>query len=107
MCLCRLKEALPEGTKVTILADRGFGDAKLFGFLKKLGFEHVIRFRGDIFVTAADGETRRAEDCVGAGRATRGSSRREPRAPENLAQLKAPRRRRRCNSAYLPWEATN
>ena len=60
MCLCRLKEALPEGTKVTILADRGFGDAKLFGFLKKLGFEHVIRFRGDIFVTAADGETRRA-----------------------------------------------
>ena len=33
MCLNRLKEALPEGTKVTILADRGFGDAKLFRFL--------------------------------------------------------------------------
>ncbi len=67
MCLSRLKEALPEGTKATLLADRGFGDAKLFGFLAELGFAYVIRFRGDTFVTAADGETRRAEDWVGAG----------------------------------------
>ena len=57
----------PTETKVTILADRGFGDAKLFGFLEELGFDYVIRFRGDIFVTAADGETRRAEDWVGVG----------------------------------------
>jgi hypothetical protein len=70
MCLSHLKDALPEGTKVTILADRGFGDAKLFRFLGELGFAYVIRFRGDVFVTAADGETRRAEDWVGAlGRA--------------------------------------
>ena len=67
MCLSRLKEALFDGTKVTILADRGFGDAKLFGFLAELGFAYVIRFRGDTFVTASDGETRRAEDWVGAG----------------------------------------
>lgn len=67
MCLSRLKEALSDGTKVTILADRGFGDAKLFGFLAELGFAYVIRFRGDTFVTASDGETRRAEDWVGAG----------------------------------------
>jgi len=67
MCLIRLKEALSDGTKVTILADRGFGDAKLFGFLAELGFAYVIRFRGDTFVTASDGETRRAEDWVGAG----------------------------------------
>ncbi|MGB8364034.1 MAG: IS4 family transposase [Rhizomicrobium sp.] len=67
MCLGRLKEALSDGTKVTILADRGFGDAKLFGFLAELGFAYVIRFRGDTFVTASDGETRRAEDWVGAG----------------------------------------
>ena len=67
MCLSRLKEALPEEAKVTILADRGFGDVKLFGFLGELDFGYVIRFRGDIFVTAADGETRRAEDWVGAG----------------------------------------
>ena len=67
MCLSRLQEALPEGTKVTILADRGFGDVKLFSFLEELGFGYVIRFRGDIFVTAADGETRRAEAWVGVG----------------------------------------
>jgi hypothetical protein len=69
-CLVRLAQALPEGTKVTILADRGFGDVKLFGFLDELGFGYVIRFRGDTYVTAADGETRRAKDWVGAnGRA--------------------------------------
>jgi hypothetical protein len=67
MCLSRLKEALSDGTKVTILADRGCGDANLFGFLAELGFAYVIRFRGDTFVTASDGETRRAEDWVGAG----------------------------------------
>ncbi len=67
MCLNRLQEALPEGTKVTVLADRGFGDVKLFSFLEELGFGYVIRFRGDIFVTAADGETRRAEAWVGVG----------------------------------------
>ena len=65
MCLVRLKEALPDDVKATILADRGFGDAKLFGFLGKIGFEYVVRFRGDVFVTAADGETRRAEDFIG------------------------------------------
>jgi hypothetical protein len=32
-CLARLKECLPEGVAVTILADRGFGDVKLFAFL--------------------------------------------------------------------------
>ena len=65
MCLVRLKEALGGGVKATILADRGFGDAKLFGFLGKLGFEYVVRFRGGTFVTAGDGETRRAEDFIG------------------------------------------
>jgi len=33
-CLDRLSEALPAGTRVTILADRGFGDHKLFDYLK-------------------------------------------------------------------------
>jgi len=65
MCLVRLKEALSDDVKATILADRGFGDAKLFGFLGKIGFEYVVRFRGNVFVTAADGETRRAQDFVG------------------------------------------
>jgi len=37
-CLVRLKELVPEGCRVTILADRGFGDQNLFGFLAELGF---------------------------------------------------------------------
>ena len=67
LCLSRLAEVLPEGVAVTILADRGFGDTKLFAFLDQLGFAYVIRFRGNIHVTAADGETRDAADWVGKG----------------------------------------
>jgi hypothetical protein len=65
LCLARLAEVLPMGVAVTILADRGFGDTKLFDYLKRLGFSYVIRFRGNIHVTAADAETRAAADWVG------------------------------------------
>jgi len=69
--LHRLKEVLPEGIQVTVLADRGFGDTKLYNFLQTdLGFNFVIRFRGNISVTDNRGETRGAQDWVGAnGRA--------------------------------------
>src|SRR5271167_1065690 len=67
LCLSRLAEVLPPGLAVTILADRGFGDTKLFAFLDELGFAYVIRFRGNIHVTAADGETRDAANWVGKG----------------------------------------
>jgi hypothetical protein len=66
-CLARLADVLPAGVKVTILADRGFGDCKLFAFLKTLGFGYVIRFRANIHVTAADGEKRLAGAWVGVG----------------------------------------
>ena len=65
LCLARLAEIMPEGVKVTLLADRGFGDTKLFSYLTGLGFAYVIRFRGNIHVTAADGERRLAADWVG------------------------------------------
>ncbi len=67
MCLARLKEALPEGVRATILADRGFADVRLMEFLGELGFDYVIRFRADTFVSAADGETRKAAQWVGVG----------------------------------------
>jgi len=64
--LCQFKSVLPEGVKVTVLADRGFGDMKLYDFLKQeLGFDFVIRFRGNIKVTDINGETRNASDWVG------------------------------------------
>src|SRR5664279_3487945 len=65
LCLSRLKALLPKGVTATILADRGFGDVKLFEFLESLGFQYVIRFRGNIHVSAADGETRLTADWVG------------------------------------------
>src|SRR6202453_1685020 len=69
-CLRRLSEVLPPGCRVTILADRGFGDHKLFAHLADLGFAYVIRFRGNIHVTDASGETRTAAQWVGrSGRA--------------------------------------
>jgi len=66
-CLRRLAELVPAGCQVTILADRGFGDQKLFAFLPTLGFGYVIRFRGNIAVTDAEGQTRPASQWVGKG----------------------------------------
>ena len=64
-CLARLRELVPKGCRVTILADRGFGDNKLFAFLAELGFGYVIRFRGNVWVTdAATGETKPAAEWV-------------------------------------------
>lgn len=64
-CLRRLAGTIPAGCRVTILADRGFGDRKLFAFLPELGFGYVIRFRGNIHVAHAAGETRPAAEWVG------------------------------------------
>jgi len=66
-CLRRLAELLPAGCRVAILADRGFGDQKLFVFLAEPGFGYVIRFRGNIHVTDADGTTKPAAASLGQG----------------------------------------
>ena len=66
--LVRLADALPAEIKVCIVADRGFGDHKLYEVLtEELKFDFVIRFRGNIHVTAADGEMRTAAAWVGRG----------------------------------------
>jgi Transposase DDE domain len=61
----RLVEVLPAGVKCTLLA--GFADTKLFGFLAELGFDYVIRLKGNTKVSAADGPTRPAAEWVGQG----------------------------------------
>jgi hypothetical protein len=66
--LVRLADPLPADIKVSIVADRGFGDHKLYQVLtEELKFDYVIRFRGNIQVTAADGEMRTAAAWVGRG----------------------------------------
>ena len=62
----RLAEVLSNDVKVTLLA--GFADTKLFGFLDELGFDYVIRLKGNTKVSAADGPTRPAGEGQG-GRA--------------------------------------
>ncbi len=66
--LVRLADALPAAIQVCIVADRGFGDRKLYRVLtEELKFDYVIRFRGNIAVTAEDGEIRTALAWVGPG----------------------------------------
>jgi hypothetical protein len=57
----RFREVLPDGVKVTVLADRGFGDQAMYELLKdQLGLEFVVRFRGIVKVTSAEGRTKSA-----------------------------------------------
>ena len=66
----RLHERLAADVKITLLADRGFGDQKLYRFLQTLGWDFVIRFRGAIQVEDADGTRQTANAWVpGNGRA--------------------------------------
>jgi hypothetical protein len=62
--LLRLRECVPDAVKVTLLADRGFADQKLYALLGQLGFDYVVRFRQCITVTDAQGERRTAEQWV-------------------------------------------
>lgn len=47
----RLHEILPNDVDVMLLADRGFGDQKLFTWLDTIGWGYAIRFKQNITVT--------------------------------------------------------
>lgn len=55
---------IPQGVKVTLLADRGFGSRRLYDYLQKLGWNFVIRFRESVLVEDESGEIRAAADWV-------------------------------------------
>jgi hypothetical protein len=55
--------------RVTLLADRGFGDQVLYGVLGLLGWDYVIRFRECILVEDEHGNQKPASEWVGSGRA--------------------------------------
>lgn len=68
--LARFRQLVPRETKVMLLADRGFGDAKLYETLREQGFHFVIRFRGTIVVESAEGSVGPAKGWTpGNGRA--------------------------------------
>lgn len=67
----RMHECLAADVKITVLADRGFGDQKLYRFLQTLGWDFVIRFRGAIQVESIEGERKPAAKWLPpSGRAT-------------------------------------
>ena len=56
--LRQLHACLPEDVHVTIVADRGFSDIALYHFIREgLGFDYVIRMKGNIQVTDRRGRT--------------------------------------------------
>jgi DDE family transposase len=70
--LRRFRQIVPREVRVTILADRGFGDAGLYALLWEMGFDYLIRFRGSIYVADSDGARRPAKEWVPpSGRACR------------------------------------
>lgn len=64
--LNRLSDTLPDGVKVTVVADRGFMDTALFQAMRdEWGFGYIIRMRGNVKVTSSSGEQRTAAQWVG------------------------------------------
>jgi len=62
---------LPPEVKITLLADRGFGDQKFYAILEAFGWDYVIRFRECIRVTDSSGATKTAAQWLDkTGRAT-------------------------------------
>ena len=57
-----------------MLADRGFPDSGLFEFLETLGFEYVIRPRGNYLLASAGREKRKGGGLGGRARTLRDAS---------------------------------
>ncbi len=58
---------MPVGVRVTVVADRGFGNGPVIRCVgEELGFDYVLRIRGDFHVTSAKGVRRLASQWVGA-----------------------------------------
>jgi hypothetical protein len=67
----RLSRAIPPDVDIELLADRGFGDQKLYKLLQILHWDYAIRFRGNI-VVEYEGEAKPASEWLPAsGRATK------------------------------------
>jgi hypothetical protein len=110
--LVRLAELLPPDVKVCVVAGRNFGDQKLYRLLtEEVYFDYVIRFRGNIAVTATSGETRTAAAWVpphGRARILRGAAVTAERYPVGtvfcvqgaaMKQVPAPQQHRRIRQA--------
>lgn len=91
----RLQGAIPTSARVTLLADRAFGNQDHYALMDLLGWDYVIRFRGCILVEDAQGEARPAEKWLrakGQARVLRGARVTSDRAEVGAVVVtKAPR----------------
>jgi hypothetical protein len=72
IALQKLHDYLPKGIKVTIVADRGFGDTKFFEFLtEQLSFHYIIRLKENIYITDQNGVQKKAKNWVVKGGKTK------------------------------------
>jgi hypothetical protein len=59
-----LKSILPSSCEqVIILADRGFSDVDFYEFIKSIGFDFVIRFKKNVYMTV-DGRSKQAQEWL-------------------------------------------
>ncbi len=66
--LVEFAAVVPKHVRVTVVADRGFSDSKLYHFLTtELRFDYIIRFRGNMYVEDAAGARRKAKAWLGTG----------------------------------------
>jgi hypothetical protein len=60
----RLQQIVPREVRITLLADRGFGDQRRYDHLESFGWDYVIRFRQGIQVTDKNGDSQPAQDWL-------------------------------------------
>lgn len=100
--LSKFRQLVPLETKVTVLADRGFGDAALYEFLREKGFHFVIRFRGTIIVENAEGSVGPAKGWTpGNGRALQLPGARVTRSRYELGSVVTVKRSRMKEAWHL------
>lgn len=64
----KLHAVLPEGIKVTIVADRGFSDCAKYELIdEKLGFDYIIRMKSNVYVSDGDAEPCKITDFASPG----------------------------------------
>lgn len=66
----RLREAVPAGLEVIVIADRGFGRASFLRKLEELGFGYVVRVTGSAYVEGRGFRGRLWDQTLRVGRAT-------------------------------------
>jgi hypothetical protein len=62
--ITRLEELIPEGMRVLLLADRGFGNQDLFLFLGLLGWDYGIRFKQGTHISVDGAASAPAADFI-------------------------------------------